>query len=45
MEPEHVSEAIHEIDLDEKSEIQKQIDKFVKEKPETVAQLFAELAF
>jgi flagellar M-ring protein FliF len=39
MEPEHVSESIHEIDLDEKSEIQKQIDKFAKEKPETVAQL------
>lgn len=39
IDPEHISETIQEIDLNEKSVIQKQIDKFVKEKPEAVAQL------
>lgn len=36
--PEH-DEPIPEIDLEERSEIKKQIDKFVKQKPDAVAQL------
>jgi flagellar M-ring protein FliF len=36
--PEH-EEPIPEIELEERSEIKKQIDKFVKQKPDSVAQL------
>lgn len=37
--PEHESEPIPEISLEEKSEIKKQLEKFVKQKPDAVAQL------
>jgi flagellar M-ring protein FliF len=37
--PEYPNENIPEISLEEKSEVKKQIDKFVKQKPEAVAQL------
>jgi flagellar M-ring protein FliF len=37
--PEPLDEPIPEISFEEKSEIKKQIDKFVKQKPEAVAQL------
>jgi len=39
MEPEHISDAIQRIELNQKSAIQKQIDKFIRDKPEAVAQL------
>jgi flagellar M-ring protein FliF len=37
--PEPYDEYLPEIDLEERSEVKKQIDKFVKQKPEAVAQL------
>jgi len=37
--PETISEPLPEIDLEEKSEIKRQIEKFIKQKPEAVAQL------
>ena len=35
----HDEEPIQELDLEEKSEVKKQIDRFVKQKPDAVAQL------
>ncbi|MCX8130326.1 MAG: flagellar basal-body MS-ring/collar protein FliF [Clostridia bacterium] len=37
--PEHAGEPIPEIDIEERSEVKKQIEKFVKQKPEAVASL------
>ncbi|MGI6778753.1 MAG: flagellar basal-body MS-ring/collar protein FliF [Acetivibrionales bacterium] len=37
--PEHEEISIPEIDLEERSEVKKQIEKFVRQKPESVAQL------